>query len=248
MIVNRTPAVPTNTAAAEARKLLESGQLRLAPMGGLPKQQVIQGPNYEGPYDRTEDVSTQFLRDDAFDFQENMAMAKRPQCGLSGCADSINVTTLEEVGDSGRSRDRIPDELRRQWLDETARIVSGKSKCTYCSRPANPSTDTESTPLCERCSFTCFRCGGASYITGGTTTLNCGLCGGMWDVGALGYDCAQQPDGFGSQLDIPALKRFGKEACLERLEDMDTTFGDEMNALTDYYFGLAIDRPESPPL
>jgi hypothetical protein len=37
-------------------------------------------------------------------------------------------------------------------------------------------------------------------------------------------------------------------AQVERLEDEDTTFGDEMNALTDYYFGLAVDRPESPPL
>ncbi|KAF2633169.1 WD40 repeat-like protein [Macroventuria anomochaeta] len=247
MDIDATSPVPTDTAAAEARKWLETGQLRLAPMGGLPKQQVIQGPNYEGPFDRSEDTYTDSLRDQAFEFQ-NMATAKGLQCALSGCSDSINVTTFEEVGDSGRSQDRIPDELRRQWLDETPQIVPGKLKCTYCSRPAFPSKDADSAALCERCSFTCFRCGGASYITGHTTTLDCGSCGGVWNIGALGYECDQKPMGSGSPLDVPALKRFGKESYLERLEDVDTTFGDEMNALTDYYFGLAIDRPESPPL
>jgi hypothetical protein len=49
-------------------------------------------------------------------------------------------------------------------------------------------------------------------------------------------------------LDVPVLKKWSKETYLEKLEALDTSFGDEMNALTDYYFGLAIDRPESPPL
>ena len=67
-------------------------------------------------------------------------------------------------------------------------------------------------------------------------------------IGALGYECSQQPGMIGVDLHVPALRKFGKESYLERLEDVDTVFGDEMNALTDYYLGLAIDRPESPPL
>jgi hypothetical protein len=34
----------------------------------------------------------------------------------------------------------------------------------------------------------------------------------------------------------------------ERFDHDEISFGDKMNALTDYYFSLAIDRPESPPL
>jgi hypothetical protein len=36
--------------------------------------------------------------------------------------------------------------------------------------------------------------------------------------------------------------------AVRRFDDTETSFGDEMNALTDYYHSLAIDRPESPPL
>lgn len=246
MVIDAFPPEPTDTAATETRKWLETGQLRLAPMGGLPKQQVIQGLNYEGPFDRNDDSYTKNLREEAFEFQRIVAIPKGPQCDLPNCADNVNTTTYEDVGDLGRSADRIPDELRRQWLDETARVVPGKSKCTYCSRPAIPSLSADGA-FCERCSFACFRCGGTSYITGATSTLECGSCGGLWGVGALGYECSRQPEATGGDLDVPPLKRFGRETYLERLEDVNTMFGDEMNALTDYYFGLAIDRPESPP-
>lgn len=247
MVIDAPPPEPIGIAATEARKWLESGQLRLAPMGGLPKQQVIQGPNYKGPHDRNDDAYTQSLREEALKFQQSLAILKTLQCSLPGCADNINTTTYEEVGDSGRSADRIPDRVRRQWLDETHRVVLGKSKCTICSRPAIPALD-ENGAFCERCSFACFRCGAGGSITQATSTLECGHCGGAWDIGALGYDCSRQSVAIVDKLNVPAFKRFGKESYLERLEDDDTAFGDEMNALTDYYFGMAIDRPESPPL
>jgi hypothetical protein len=237
----------TNTPAAEARKWLETGQLRMAPMGGLPKQQVIQGPNYGGPFDWSEDIYTQSLREEASKFQLAMTVTKGPSCNLPGCADNINITTYEDVGDSGRSADRIPDELRRQWLDETPRVVPGKSKCAYCSRPAIPSLNADAA-FCERHSFACLRCGSASHITKSTSIVQCGSCAGEWEIGALGYECSQQPETIGGDLHVPALRKFGKDLYLERLEDVDTAFGDEMNALTDYYYGLAIDWPESPPL
>lgn len=230
------PPEHTDTASDEESDWLESGQLLIAPMEGLPRRQVIQGPNYKGPFDRSEDVYTKTLRHQAFLSQQNMATIKESQCQLPGCAESIDLTTLEETGDSRRSKDRIPDELRRQWLDETARTVPGKRKCADCNRPALPPADSDDVPLCERCSFTCFRCGGESYIFGVTATLECGSCGGQWDIGALGYECSREPGGFASSLNVPALKRFGKESYLERLEDVETTFGDEMNAITDYYF------------
>jgi hypothetical protein len=50
------------------------------------------------------------------------------------------------------------------------------------------------------------------------------------------------------KLDVPLLRRYGRDMLEERMEKGTASFGDEMNALTDYYFSLAMDRPESPPL
>jgi DNA-directed RNA polymerase subunit RPC12/RpoP len=172
-------------------------------------------------------------------------------CDIADCKSSINKVTSEEAGDSGRSSDRIPDELRKQWKAPTTNtgILPGKSKCTECNRPARPSISQQTVHiLCERCSFACLRCGATNPIAPETTTLVCDFCAGVWDMGALGFECVQQPAAKPS-LDVPLLKRFGKESYAEFLEDAhDTAFGDEMNALSDYYFSLAIDRPESPPL
>jgi hypothetical protein len=68
-------------------------------------------------------------------------------------------------------------------------------------------------------------------------------------------ETAYIPLGAGEQVLSPKLKRRAdrKKRGLKSLGgdafmDANSSFGDEMNALTDYYLGLAIDRPESPPL
>ncbi|KAJ4369975.1 hypothetical protein N0V83_005739 [Neocucurbitaria cava] len=248
---------------AEGNYLLQSGQVQLAPLGGLPIRQIVQGPSYTGPFDSS--IDAPFLRQQALDFQLSMsAQPGSPQCDIPACKANIVKVTNEEIGDSGRSADRIPDELRRQWkaIDSNVGVVvPGKSKCTYCTRPARPppsvtvSGDSNAPVLCERCAFACFRCGATNSIAAATTTVICDACAGIWDVGALGYECMQQPLlAVSGMMDVPLLKKSGKEAYRERLEDMDmdadagTTFGDEMNALTEYYFGLALDGPDSPPL
>jgi hypothetical protein len=250
-------AVP-GSAAEMTNHLLETGQLQLVPMGGLPIRQAVQGPKYEGPYDSS--VDAPYLRQQALEFQLEMAAVPTRSCDISACQSSINKTTSEETGDSGRSRDRIPDELRQQWnaptatrtttMTTTKSIVPGKSKCTECNRPARPATAADTISiLCERCSFACLRCGATNLIAPATTTLICDACAGVWDVGALGYDCVQQPISRSALPDVPLLRRFGKESYMEFIEDeLDTSFGDDMNALSDYYFSLALERPESPPL
>jgi WD40 repeat protein/DNA-directed RNA polymerase subunit RPC12/RpoP len=250
-MTDRRPRASLESGIAEGSHLLQTRQLQLAPTGSLPIRQAVQGPQYEGPFDQS--IDAPFLREQALEFQLSMSAPSGPQCDIPACKDSLNKVTSEEVGDSGRSTDRIPDELRRQWkaLDAKGAIVPGKSKCTHCGRPARPSfdtTDPNAAILCERCSFACFRCGATTFVPAATTTLICDYCAGEWEIGALGYQCIQQPASRGMHLGVPALKKWGKEAYLDRLEDLDTSFGDEMNALTDYYFGLAIDRPESPPL
>lgn len=245
-----TASAPPDSAAVEARTWLETGRLQLAAMGGFPKQQVLQGPNYAGPYDSNDDAHTHRLREEAFRFQQKMLPPRGEQCDLPSCEEDYNKTTYEDIGDSGRSRDRIPDELRRQWLDKTPRVVPGRTKCTQCGRPAIPSTTAENAALCENCCFTCFRCGEENIIFGTDPTLNCIYCGGQWGVGVLGYECVRAPHGPFKLSNVPYLEDFGTEMVLQRAEedDEDTSFGDEMNALSDYYFGLAIERAGSPGL
>jgi WD40 repeat protein len=236
---------------AEGGYLLQSQQLRVAPMGNLPTQQVLQGPYYVGPFDQG--VDAPFLRQQALEFQLSLTTQSGPQCSIPACKDNIVKVTSEEIGDSGRSADRIPDDLRLQWLniDTSAKIMPGKSKCTRCSRPARPHRSDhgpDDAVLCERCSFACFRCGAANAVAPYTETIICYCCSGVWDIGALGYECIKTPALRGINLDVPSLRRFGRDVLEEILDDESTTHGDEMNALTDYYYSLAIDRPESPPL
>jgi DNA-directed RNA polymerase subunit RPC12/RpoP len=243
----------TASGVAEGKYLLQTGQLQLAPMGNLPIRQVIQGPSYQGPFDQS--IDAPFLREQALDFQLRLATTSGPQCDIAACRNNIITVTSEETGDSGRSADRIPDELRRQWKEIDTMphtFPAGKSKCSQCSRPARPSAfdiiDADAPILCERCSFACFRCGAVNPIAPATTQLNCNSCAGVWEIGALGYECIERPALKGTKLDVPPLRRFGRDMLEESTDDQVTTFGDEMNALTDYYYSLAIDRPDSPPL
>ncbi|KAH5285557.1 hypothetical protein HBI70_036040 [Parastagonospora nodorum] len=249
-VIDRPPKIESGV--DEGNDLLTSQQLQLAPMGNLPVTQVVQGPNYAGPFD--EGIDAPYLREQALEFQLSMVARPGPQCDIPMCRDNMVKMTCEEIGDSGRSADRIPDELRRQWaaIDATTRIMPGKSKCTHCGRPARHSPandDTEEAVLCERCSFECFRCHAVNPVAPATTTLICDSCAGVWEIGALGYECVEQPARTGVKLNVPSLRRFGRDMLEEQLDEQDTTYADdEMNALTDYYFSLAIDQPESPPL
>jgi WD40 repeat protein len=238
-----------DSGVAAGKHLLQTHQLQVAPMGSLPILQVVQGSDYTGPFDQS--VDAPFLREQAKEFQLSMVAEPGPQCSIPTCKDNMVKVTSEGLGDSGRSVDRIPDELRRQWtaIDASMHVMPGKSKCTYCGRPAQPPNGgPEEAVLCERCSFACFRCGSVNAVAPATTTLICDFCAGVWEIGAVGYELVAQPTSRGRKLDVPSLQRFGRNILEEDIDDESTTFGDQMNALTDYYFSLTIDRPDSPPL
>ncbi|KAF2016414.1 WD40 repeat-like protein [Aaosphaeria arxii CBS 175.79] len=225
-----------------------SGQFMNVPFGGFPMRQTVQGPNYTGPMDMS--IDAPYLREQALDFQLSLSQAKEPQCDIPECFNDFVTLTSEEVGDSQRSKDRIPDELRQQWhaaSNPTDRIiVSGKSKCSNCGRPARPpeASEIDDPVLCERCGFACFHCGQHNAIAPETTTLKCTTCAGVWSIGALGYDLLRKPNMRALLPDVPSLKGYDRDMFEARLNLEDNaTHGDEMNALTDYYHSLTIDEP-----
>jgi len=248
-----------DSGVTEARHLLDTGQLQVVPMGMLPVNQVVQGPRYAGPYDLSGEA--RLLREQASAFQRSMAaVAGGPPCRLPACKDTINKTTMEDTGDSGRSLDRIPDELSRAWnvSEPSPQLVPGKAKCTRCGRaarlsPAAKDARDEASAmamLCERCAFACLRCGAPHPILPGATRLRCPSCAGGWDLGALGFECTLPPRPTSALgLPVPPLTAWDKAAFWNRLDDDDghASFGCAMNALSDYYFSLAVDRPERRP-
>jgi hypothetical protein len=251
------PVAPcdADSGIASATALLESGSMITVPMGGLPIRQAVGGYNYVGPFDQG--VDAPFLREQALEFQYNLSQNPGPQCTIASCANAVSKITSEEMGDSGRSADRIPDQLRQQYksIDFNATAIPGKSRCTDCGRAARPATSDLSIKSvhCECCAFTCFRCGSNSPLQPGTDTFCCETCRRVWNIGTLGYECIWESYSRIDMFSIPSLKRYDKELFTAKMLATDdlgdnASYGDEMNALTDYYFGLAIDRPESPPL
>lgn len=240
--------VDPDSGVAIAAELVRSDQIEIVPFGGLPIRQATQGINYSGPYDSAEDAW--LLRERALDSQRNLVDSPGEQCNLLACKDSILKLTCEEAGDSGRSTDRIPDELRKAWkkVGSDITVVAGKTKCTTCGRPARPSvgggpqTITDREALCERCGFECFRCGNRAVVSSETDVLWCLSCNREWEVGALGYEALERRRG--SKNGRAAKRAEWRRGSKESIED--ATLGDEMNDLADYYHSLWIDRPPSP--
>ena len=240
--------VDPDSGVAIAAELVRSDQIEIVPFGGLPIRQATQGINYSGPYDSAEDAW--LLRERALDSQRNLVDSPGEQCNLLACKDSILKLTCEEAGDSGRSTDRIPDELRKAWkkVGSDITVVAGKTKCTTCGRPARPSvgggpqTITDREALCERCGFECFRCGNRAVVSSETDVLWCLSCDREWEVGALGYEALERRRG--SKNGRAAKRAEWRRDSEESIED--ATLGDEMNDLADYYHSLWIDRPSSP--
>ncbi|KAJ4289542.1 hypothetical protein N0V90_010871 [Kalmusia sp. IMI 367209] len=244
----------TDSGISCANELLQTGQMVHVSMGGLPIRQSVQGPAYAGPFDFS--VDAPFLREQTLEMQRKMSQTPTDQCSISHCQEGVFKVTSEEIGDSGKSADRIPDELRQQWkvIPSDLTLIPGKTHCSKCGRAARPSPSTEdSLTFCERCSFACFRCGTVNEVAPGTEKFACGECKRAWDIGVLGYDCVKESNSRVDLSRVPPLKQYSKDLFTSKLakeaslED-NASFGDEMNALTDYYLSLTIDRPESPPL
>ncbi|KIV99012.1 uncharacterized protein PV09_09241 [Verruconis gallopava] len=178
-----------HSGVAIARNLVRDGKIEIRALGGYPKRQALQGPAYDGPYDRG--TKTAAHRAQSALFQHSVS-ASSPQCSLSGCKSAGNFFGAEEIGDSGRSQDRIPQALRDCVKSVRPHKMTGTStlKCTHCDWPARVREDDLSQaafPLCERCSFACIRCGESIKLSPMIDQVHCRKCGLEWNIGVLGY-------------------------------------------------------------
>ncbi|CAK1360994.1 unnamed protein product [Cercospora beticola] len=62
------------------------------------------------------------------------------------------------------------------------------TKCNKCSAPARVETDQAKQPVCEACSFACFRCSRSAEMSSDFTRLECKDCDLSWEAGVLGYE------------------------------------------------------------
>lgn len=206
---------------AIANRLLQTDQLTIRPMGGLPIRQAVQGKEYAGPYDSAADAPA--LRREAHRFQTTMSGGSSEttptnSCTIPACA-ATNTLVPEEAGDSGRSADRIPGALRSLRLPTaTTAVAPGLIKCTRCGiRPARMRTESdakgseeasdadendsraEKPRLCERCSFACLRCGKEAWmLDDAVERIFCPHCCSTWRADVLGYRLLHTNDAEGS--------------------------------------------------
>ncbi|KAF7187637.1 Rik1-associated factor 1 [Pseudocercospora fuligena] len=67
------------------------------------------------------------------------------------------------------------------------------TECVRCSAPARVEAESGKAPLCERCSFTCFRCSQPVAFSPDTSTITCEACSISWEAGVLGYEVVKFP-------------------------------------------------------
>jgi WD40 repeat protein len=175
----------------DCQKMFMDNALEVKPLGLMPVHQVVQGPNYQGPYlsDEYEDKS----REAAQKFQDKVLRQlnrRNKQRRKSGYKEAeacrldckFNPLDDDQKGENKRSQDRIPDQLWT-WTEPGG---ARRNTCLECGGGARI-VEGEST-LCEKCRFSCFRCEGTVTISPRARAVECTCCGASWNLGALGYE------------------------------------------------------------
>lgn len=263
-LVSASPVTTTDVSATHdpdsgikaAAELLRTQQIELRPFGALPIRQAVQGCNYASPTDRSSDADN--LRRAALTFQRNMnsVETQHDPCQIPLCRENGVKLTDEELGDSGRSQDRIPDALRSAVVAAPSRVTAaaaaaaaGKARCANCGLPARPrigeDRDASDAPLCERCEFSCFRCGGRAVVDATANYVRCWRCEMEWRVNALGYSLRKGAEAEGEILVTGGDVLDSQEKAWTG-DDGDGSGVDAYPSVEDYYHSLWHDRPPSP--
>ncbi|KAF2840440.1 WD40 repeat-like protein [Patellaria atrata CBS 101060] len=248
--VEDSPSAPSDEGSgiALAAQLLASKQLELRPMGAIPIRQAVQGPAYNGPYDEAMDAPD--LHDKAYLFQRKLWKSEVPTdpCPLPTCRDNLGKFAVEDVGDSGRSCDRIPSILRSSRLKDpkdasrqkkmAGRV--GEAKCSECGATARPRDtgvgDDVALILCERCSFDCFRCGGRASVSDAVDEIECMGCESRWRADVLGYSVVERPGRGKEKIEWGVFeKERVRGECLDTGDGTDQEGGGDLLELVEGY-------------
>ncbi|CAD0093760.1 unnamed protein product [Aureobasidium vineae] len=158
----------------DCQKMLNGLALEVKPAGTMPFRQVVQGPNYKGPYCPDAEAA----REKAQRFQDKALRSFRRRkkqtrksglqttdpCGLD-CG-FIPLPDDYEAPETWLSK-RIPDRIW-EWVNERADVD-------------------------------CFRCGKTATISPRAQIIECENCGTAWRSGALGYEVIEQVKASGSR-------------------------------------------------
>jgi WD40 repeat protein len=168
----------------DCQKMLDAQALEIKPAGTMLFNQVVQGPNYKGPYRLTEEAAknadnatikeTAKARDESQKFQDKVLMSlrrRKKQTRKSGLRPTDPCDL--ECGFIPLPDDYVPQKV---WLSE---------------RIPDPSSDW----IKKRAEVSCFRCGKKATISSGGRAIACQDCGTAWRIGALGYEVIEQVKG-----------------------------------------------------
>ncbi|KAI4715413.1 WD40 repeat-like protein [Aureobasidium sp. EXF-10727] len=150
----------------DCERMLSTQALETKPAGTMPFRQIVQGPNYTGPY-RPDDDEAARLRDDAQKFQERLLRSLRRRKKQTR---KYGMQTTEVCGlDCGfipLPDDYVPED---PWLSQ--RMPD---------------------QIRKRAETECFRCGEMAIISPKARIIECRSCGTSWRIGALGYEVIEQ--------------------------------------------------------
>lgn len=175
-----------------AKVKIDNDEVKWQPLAGFPRGQIVQGLNYDGPYDASDEAPE--LREKSELFQKKLRHNGN-QCHLTH---ELPPLTEEEMGDSGAWKSRIPELLRRAK-----------------SGAASPLELT-----CFRCNVSTLSPALASGSGVANDVLECHDCRMAWRVDVLGFThvdyYTKKPV---RQLDMTGLEVLAAKMTLAEMKD-----------------------------
>jgi WD40 repeat protein len=165
----------------DCQKMLDAQELEVKPAGTMPFKQVVQGPNYSGPWRLTAEAATKAsketiketakARDESQKLQDKIHMSLRRRKKQTR---KLGLRATDPC-DLDCGFIPLPDDYvaKEVWLSE---------------RIPDPSSEW----IKKRDETDCFRCGSKATISSKARAIGCKACGTAWRIGALGYEVIEQ--------------------------------------------------------
>ncbi|KAI4756483.1 WD40 repeat-like protein [Aureobasidium sp. EXF-3400] len=165
----------------DCQNMLETQELEVKPAGTMPFRQVVQGPNYSGPWRLTAEAATrasrEILKETATAREESQKLQDKILMSLRRRKKQTRKSGLRPTDPCSLDCGFIPlpdDYVAKEvWLSE---------------RIPDPSSDW----IKKRAETDCFRCGNKATISSKARAIGCRTCGTAWRIGALGYEVIEQ--------------------------------------------------------